>query len=59
MKAIAAGAHSVMIGSMFAGVAESPGEQLLLEGRAYKVYRGMGSLGAMSVGSGDRYFRKA
>ena len=58
VKAIAAGAHSVMIGSMFAGVAESPGEQLLLEGRAYKVYRGMGSLGAMSVGSGDRYFQE-
>jgi IMP dehydrogenase len=58
VKAIAAGAHSVMIGSMFAGVAESPGEQLLLEGRAYKVYRGMGSLGAMSVVSGDRYFQE-
>jgi IMP dehydrogenase len=58
VKALAAGAHSVMIGSMFAGVAESPGEQLLLEGRAYKVYRGMGSLGAMSVGSGDRYFQE-
>jgi IMP dehydrogenase len=58
VKAIAAGAHSVMIGSMFAGVAESPGEQLLLDGRAYKVYRGMGSLGAMSVGSGDRYVQE-
>jgi IMP dehydrogenase len=58
VKALGAGAHSVMIGSMFAGVAESPGEQLLLEGRAYKVYRGMGSLGAMSVGSGDRYFQE-
>jgi IMP dehydrogenase len=58
VKAIAAGAHSVMIGSMFAGVAESPGEQLLLEGRAYKVYRGMGSLGAMSDGSSDRYFQE-
>jgi IMP dehydrogenase len=58
VKALAAGASSVMIGSMFAGTAESPGEQLLLEGRAYKVYRGMGSLGAMSVGSGDRYFQE-
>jgi IMP dehydrogenase len=58
VKAIAAGAHSVMIGSMFAGTAESPGEQILLEGRAYKVYRGMGSLGAMSRGSGDRYFQE-
>jgi len=58
VKALAAGAHSVMIGSMFAGVAESPGEQILLEGRAYKVYRGMGSLGAMSRGSGDRYFQE-
>ncbi len=58
VKAIAAGAHSVMIGSLFAGVAESPGEQLLLEGRAYKVYRGMGSLGAMARGGGDRYFQE-
>jgi IMP dehydrogenase len=58
VKAIAAGAHSVMIGSMFAGTAESPGEQILLEGRAYKVYRGMGSLGAMARGSGDRYFQE-
>jgi IMP dehydrogenase len=58
VKALAAGAHSVMIGSMFAGTAESPGEQILLEGRAYKVYRGMGSLGAMSRGSGDRYFQE-
>jgi IMP dehydrogenase len=58
VKAIAAGAHCVMIGSMFAGTAESPGEQILLEGRAYKVYRGMGSLGAMSRGSGDRYFQE-
>jgi IMP dehydrogenase len=58
VKALAAGAHSVMIGSLFAGTAESPGEQILLEGRAYKVYRGMGSLGAMSRGSGDRYFQE-
>ncbi len=58
VKALAAGAHSVMIGSMFAGTAESPGEQILLEGRAYKVYRGMGSLGAMTRGSGDRYFQE-
>jgi IMP dehydrogenase len=58
VKAIAAGAHSVMIGSMFAGTAESPGEQILLEGRAYKVFRGMGSLGAMARGSGDRYFQE-
>jgi len=58
VKAIAAGAHTVMIGSLFAGTAESPGEQILLEGRAYKVYRGMGSLGAMARGSGDRYFQE-
>lgn len=56
-KAIAAGAHSVMLGSLFAGVEESPGEIVLLEGRSYKVYRGMGSLGAMSEGSADRYFQ--
>ncbi len=56
-KAIAAGADSVMIGGLFAGVDESPGEKLLYEGRAYKVYRGMGSLGAMMAGSGDRYFQ--
>jgi IMP dehydrogenase len=57
-KALAAGAHSVMIGSLFAGTAEAPGEQILLEGRAYKVYRGMGSLGAMQRGSADRYFQE-
>ena len=57
-KALAAGAHSVMIGGLFAGTAESPGEQILLEGRAYKVYRGMGSLGAMQRGSADRYFQE-
>lgn len=58
-KAIAAGADSVMIGSLFAGVEESPGEKILLEGRSYKVYRGMGSLGAMQRGSSDRYFQDA
>ena len=59
VKAIAAGASSVMVGSLFAGTAESPGEQILLEGRAYKVYRGMGSLGAMRRGSADRYFQES
>jgi IMP dehydrogenase len=54
VKAIAAGAHSVMIGSLFAGTEESPGEVVLLEGRSYKVYRGMGSLSAMSAGKGSR-----
>jgi IMP dehydrogenase len=47
-----------MLGNMFAGTEESPGERVLLEGRAYKVYRGMGSLGAMTVGGGDRYFQE-
>ncbi|RRR77286.1 MAG: IMP dehydrogenase [Candidatus Viridilinea halotolerans] len=56
-KAIAAGAHSVMIGSLFAGTEESPGETILYEGRSYKTYRGMGSIGAMSRGSSDRYFQ--
>ena len=56
-KAIAAGADSVMIGGMFAGHEESPGEKILYEGRAYKIYRGMGSLGAMNQGSADRYFQ--
>ena len=56
-KALAAGAHSVMIGSLFAGTEESPGERVLYQGRSYKVYRGMGSLGAMSGGRGDRYFQ--
>ena len=59
VKALAAGASSVMVGSLFAGTAESPGEQILLEGRAYKVYRGMGSLGAMRRGSADRYFQES
>jgi len=58
-KAIAAGASSVMIGSLFAGTDESPGEQVLYQGRSYKVYRGMGSLGAMRQGSKDRYFQAA
>ncbi|HEY5649561.1 MAG TPA: IMP dehydrogenase [Nitrospiria bacterium] len=57
-KAIAAGADSVMIGSIFAGVEESPGETVLLQGRSYKVYRGMGSLGAMVRGGRDRYFQE-
>jgi IMP dehydrogenase len=54
-KALAAGAESVMIGSLFAGTEESPGETILYQGRTYKVYRGMGSLGAMGQGSRDRY----
>ncbi|MFQ5684345.1 MAG: IMP dehydrogenase [Candidatus Binatia bacterium] len=54
-KALAAGAHLVMIGSLFAGTEESPGETILYQGRTYKVYRGMGSLGAMGEGSKDRY----
>ncbi|MBI4909088.1 MAG: IMP dehydrogenase [Acidobacteria bacterium] len=54
-KAIAAGADSVMIGSLFAGTDESPGETILYQGRTFKSYRGMGSMGAMSQGSGDRY----
>ena len=58
-KALAAGAHSVMIGSLFAAVEESPGETILYEGRKYKSYRGMGSLGAMESGSKDRYFQDA
>lgn len=56
-KAIVAGADVVMIGGLFAGHEESPGERVLLEGRAYKTYRGMGSLGAMNSGSADRYFQ--
>ena len=56
-KALAAGAHSVMIGSLFAGVEESPGESILYEGRSFKSYRGMGSIGAMKEGSKDRYFQ--
>jgi IMP dehydrogenase len=56
-KAFAAGAHTVMIGSLFAGTDEAPGEVILYQGRSYKVYRGMGSLGAMRAGSKDRYFQ--
>jgi IMP dehydrogenase len=58
VKAIAAGAESVMMGSMLAGTEESPGESFLLEGRRFKVIRGMGSLSAMEEGSGDRYFQE-
>ncbi len=57
-KALAAGASSAMMGSMFAGTEESPGEVFLYQGRSYKAYRGMGSLGAMARGSADRYFQK-
>jgi len=57
VKAIAAGASSVMIGSLFAGTEESPGETVLYQGRTFKEYRGMGSLGAMKRGSSDRYFQ--
>jgi IMP dehydrogenase len=56
-KAIAAGANTVMIGSIFAGTDEAPGEIVLFQGRSYKVYRGMGSIGAMRAGSRDRYFQ--
>jgi IMP dehydrogenase len=58
VKALAVGAHSVMIGSIFAGTDESPGEMILYQGRSYKVYRGMGSLGAMKEGARDRYFQE-
>jgi len=58
-KALAAGASSVMMGSMFAGTEEAPGEVILFQGRSYKSYRGMGSLGAMAEGSADRYFQDA
>jgi len=57
-KAIAGGANSVMVGSLLAGTAESPGEVFLYKGRSYKAYRGMGSLGAMARGSADRYFQQ-
>jgi len=56
VKALAAGSHTVMIGSLFAGTEESPGETILFQGRSYKVYRGMGSLEAMKMGSMDRYY---
>ena len=58
VKALAAGAHSVMLGSVFAGTEESPGESFLLEGRQFKIVRGMGSLSAMEEGSADRYFQE-
>ena len=58
VKALAAGAHCVMIGSLFAGTDESPGDTVLYQGRSYKVYRGRGSLGAMQAGSSDRYFQE-
>ncbi|CAG4883312.1 IMP dehydrogenase [Georgfuchsia toluolica] len=57
-KAIAAGAHVVMLGGLFAGTEEAPGETVLYQGRSYKSYRGMGSLGAMQEGSADRYFQE-
>jgi len=59
VKAIAAGAHSIMAGSLFAGVDESPGETIIFEGRKFKSYRGMGSIEAMQKGSKDRYFQDA
>jgi IMP dehydrogenase len=57
VKALAAGAASVMLGGMFAGTEESPGETIIYEGRKFKAYRGMGSIEAMQQGSGDRYFQ--
>jgi IMP dehydrogenase len=57
-KALAAGAHCVMVGSIFAGTDEAPGETILYQGRTYKTYRGMGSIGAMQAGSKDRYFQE-
>jgi IMP dehydrogenase len=57
VKALAAGAHSVMAGGLFAGVEESPGETILFQGRKFKAYRGMGSIEAMQKGSKDRYFQ--
>ena len=57
VKALAAGADCVMMGSVFAGTEESPGETIIYEGRKFKEYRGMGSLGAMAEGSSDRYFQ--
>ena len=57
VKALAAGARTAMVGSLFAGTDEAPGEVVLYQGRSYKVYRGMGSIGAMLEGSRDRYFQ--
>jgi IMP dehydrogenase len=57
VKALGAGASTIMAGSLFAGVEEAPGETIIYEGRKFKVYRGMGSLGAMKQGSKDRYFQ--
>ncbi|UOE94152.1 IMP dehydrogenase [Alkalihalobacillus sp. LMS39] len=58
VKALAAGGHAVMLGSLLAGVSESPGERVIYQGRQFKVYRGMGSIGAMEKGSKDRYFQE-
>ena len=58
-KALAAGAHAVMMGGVFAGTEEAPGEIVLFQGRSYKSYRGMGSIGAMQQGSADRYFQES
>ena len=58
VKALSAGANSVMIGSLLAGTEESPGETILYQGRTYKIYRGMGSIDAMKEGSSDRYFQQ-
>ncbi len=58
-KALACGADAVMIGSILAGVEESPGETILFEGRSFKVYRGMGSVDAMKAGASDRYFQQS
>ena len=58
-KALAAGAGTVMMGGMFAGTEEAPGEVILFQGRSYKSYRGMGSIGAMQQGSADRYFQES